>query len=227
MVPGGKVLATLSQRSWCRAVAREGVEWPLCDASADAAVQALRTGDTGRPRRRSRVPGAARPTPRRARPRPIPGRGPGRREMTSARKSSTSGVIVCRIDEPLDRVARRISSMTRSRAFERVRTRSAVSTTPCSTRMIGLTESSVPMAACAPLMRPPFLRYSSVSRATYHDHVRRPRLERCRRCRRRSGRHRPSRRRSGRGCPRPSRRPASRRRGSRGRAACRARSGRS
>ena len=60
-----------------------------------------------------------------------------------------------------------ISSMTRSRAFDRVRTRSAVSTTPCFTAMIGLTESSVPMAAWAPLIRPPFLRYSSVSRATY------------------------------------------------------------
>ena len=57
--------------------------------------------------------------------------------------------------------------MSRSRAFDRVRTFSAVSTSPCLTRMIGFTESSVPMAACVPLIRPPFLRYSRVSRATY------------------------------------------------------------
>ena len=31
-------------------------------------------------------------------------------------------------------------------------------------RMIGLTDSNVPMAAWAPLIRPPFFRYSSVSR---------------------------------------------------------------
>ena len=57
-----------------------------------------------------------------------------------------------------------MSSTIRSRALPRVRTRSTVSTTPSSTLMIGLTESSVPMAAWAPLIRPPFLRYSSVSR---------------------------------------------------------------
>ena len=59
-----------------------------------------------------------------------------------------------------------ISSISRSRALDRVRTRSAVVTTPCLTLMIGLTDRSVPMAAWAPLIRPPFLRYSSVSRAT-------------------------------------------------------------
>jgi hypothetical protein len=85
--------------------------------------------------------------------------------MTSALNSAMSGAIVWRI-------ARRsigrsqMSSISRSRAFVRVRTRSTVSTTPSLTRMIGLTDSSVPRAACAPLIRPPFLRYSRVSSAT-------------------------------------------------------------
>jgi hypothetical protein len=49
-----------------------------------------------------------------------------------------------------------ISSMQRSRDFERVRGLSAVSTLPASTAMIGLTDRSVPIAAWAPLIRPPF-----------------------------------------------------------------------
>ena len=86
--------------------------------------------------------------------------------MTSALNSSTSGAIVWRIaSRSIGRA--QISSMQRSRDFARVRGLSAVSTTPSSTAMIGLTESSVPIAAWAPLIRPPFLRYSSVSSETY------------------------------------------------------------
>ena len=66
---------------------------------------------------------------------------------TAARSAARSG----QLDDPLARLAR-------------VRTRSTVSTTPCLTSMIGLTDRSVPMAAWAPLIRPPFLRYSRVSR---------------------------------------------------------------
>ena len=57
----------------------------------------------------------------------------------------------------------------RSRArgpVARVRGRSAVSTRPSTTVMIGLTDSSVPMAARVAERRPPFRRYSSVSNAT-------------------------------------------------------------
>ena len=87
--------------------------------------------------------------------------------MTSSRNASTSGADRVQDRQPLDRPLHRSARCTRSRAFARVRTLSAVSTTPSSTAMIGLTDSSVPIAAWAPLIRPPFLRYSSVSSATY------------------------------------------------------------
>ena len=44
--------------------------------------------------------------------------------------------------------------------------------------MIGLTDSSVPIAAWVPLIRPPFFRYSSVSSVEVDAHVVGPRLER-------------------------------------------------
>jgi len=52
-------------------------------------------------------------------------------------------------------------------AFALVRGLSGVVTSPSATAMIGFTESSVPIAAEAPLIRPPFFRYSSVSSETY------------------------------------------------------------
>ena len=54
----------------------------------------------------------------------------------------------------------------RSRALLRVRGWSTVSTTPSSMVMMGLTERTPPMAAWAALIRPPRLRYSSVSSTT-------------------------------------------------------------
>ena len=69
------------------------------------------------------------------------------------------------------------SSSRRARALPRVRGRSAVSTTPSSMVMIGLTESTPPIAACAGLIRPPRFRYSSVSSTTKRRHVRLATLE--------------------------------------------------
>ena len=59
------------------------------------------------------------------------------------------------------------SSSSRARALPRVRGLSAVSTTPSSMVMIGLTDSTLPIAARAGLIRPPRFRYSSVSSTTY------------------------------------------------------------
>ena len=59
---------------------------------------------------------------------------------------------------------RRAAHAARSRAFARVLTRSACSTTPSWMVMIGFTLSIVPIAARAPQMRPPRLRNSRVSR---------------------------------------------------------------
>ncbi len=86
--------------------------------------------------------------------------------MTSSLNSAMSGAIVWRIARRSIGRAQ-ISSMQRSRDFARVRGLSAVSTTPSSTAMIGRTDSSVPIVAWAPLIRPPFFRYSSVSSETY------------------------------------------------------------
>ncbi len=90
---------------------------------------------------------------------------PGTRAVTSAWNDSASAGGV-------DRIASASSghwvssSVTRSRALPRVRTRSAVATTPSTRVMIGLIASRPPIAAWAPLIRPPFFRYSSVSSAT-------------------------------------------------------------
>ncbi len=86
------------------------------------------------------------------------------RVSRSLRNASMSGVSECRIDSRSIGFSE-ISSSSRSRTFERVRTRSTVVTSPCLSMITGLTDSSVPIAACVPLIRPPFRRYSSVSRA--------------------------------------------------------------
>ncbi len=131
------------------------------DRGADAARPEVRPD--GRPDEVDRDVGGVEPARRRAR--------------TSSRNASTSGVTVCRIaSRSIGRW--QISSMTRSRAFDRVRTRSAVSTTPCFTAMIGLTERSVPMAAWAPLIRPALLEVLEGLEGDVHAHVRCPRLER-------------------------------------------------
>ena len=195
-------------------------------AEPASAPRALRRG-TGPPRRRSPGRDAARPRRRRARSTRSTGSRSGRRARTSSRNASTSGLTVCRIasrsigrsHDQLDAAARAPSSGSAPGRPSRP--------TPSLTAMIGLTDSSVPIAAWAPLIRPPFLRYSSVSRATYMRRSPVARLERARRSRRPGRPRRRARRPSGRGSPAPSTRPANRRRGSRGRAACRGRSGRS
>ncbi len=135
------------------------------------------TPDTGSPRRRSPGRGAARPTaPTRSIVTSAGSRPPGRAARTSSRNASTSGLIVWRIDEPLDRALADELDQPLARLGPGPDLVDGLDHAVLD-RMIGLTESSVPIAAWAPLIRPPFLRYSRVSRATYIAHVRRARLE--------------------------------------------------
>ena len=157
MVPVGKVVATLPQRP------RSPHGPPLRsiqDRRPDAA------GTEMRPDRR------ADEVDRHVRAH----RAPAARATTSSRNASTSGLIVWRIaSRSIGRSE--MSSIRRSRALDRVRTLSTVSTTPSLTRMIGLTDSSVPMAACAPLIRPPFLQVLERLEGDVDAHVARARLE--------------------------------------------------
>ena len=194
-------------------------------------------GAVGRPVRRSgsahqpalpqdpaptaRARGAARPTGRPGRPTPGTGRSRPDMGVTSSRKPP-SGLTVWSTASV--RPGRSVNSIARARAFVRVRTRSTVSTAPSLIEMIGLTPSSEPIAACGPLIRPPFLRYSSVSRQRRGR--RRPDPRSSGRCRR-PGRPSASSRRGSPGAPRPSTRSSSRRDGSRGRPAGPGRPGRS
>ena len=199
-----------------------------CAAGATRRGRAGVSAGRGPPRRRSPGRGAARPTAPTSAIGTVagsrPGRAPGPRRGTPRRPALTVCRIASRsIGRARDQLDAALARLRRGSA-----TRSAVSTTPSLDRDDRLDREERPDRRLGAADPAALLEVLERLEGDVHPHVAGPRPRGPRRSRPPDA---PARGHldgpSGRGSPRPSTRPASRRRGSRGRAACRGRSRRS